>query len=104
MLLLAISSGENPLKPTYRIGDVIVYGTWDDVQDYEFAVVEHESGNECDVMFMSGMDYGGGIACAYTRVPREGLFLIIDRETDPYDTKRLVMVYCREFGQKVEME
>lgn len=52
-----------------QIGEVMVYGEWDDVLDNQFLVCWRESGSTCTVICLSGYDYGGGVTKGSANVP-----------------------------------
>ena len=52
-----------------EIGEVTVYGEWDDVTDNQFLVCWGEAGDMCTVICLSGYDYGGGVTKGSANVP-----------------------------------
>jgi hypothetical protein len=49
-------------------GDHTIYGEWSDTGGYQVLVFEHPNGLVCDIFFMDGCDYGGGINHYYLGV------------------------------------
>lgn len=82
------------------IGDIGVYGSWDDVTDNQFLVLQCESGRFADVILLSGSDYGGGVTSSATNIPYEVVEEILKRDLTDFDTKREMEALVDLYNEK----
>lgn len=81
-------------------GCISLYGEWDDCRDYQFGVIWHESGISCDVLMMSGCDYGGGVTEIFKDIPKIDIEQIVNKDYSmdaQWTCKEEVREFCKEF-------
>lgn len=90
--------------PSFQVGPVTVYGTWDDVTDYQFLVAWGEAGDTCTVICLSGFDYGGGVTIFSEHVPYKEAEAVINDGLTEFDTKRAMEELVQKYRKEHENE